>query len=74
VRKGNNPHFRIDIKGGEKGTLTICNAKGQVLQTYHLIAGHHYLTWEGSGCSSGIYIYRLVTPSVKTGGKLVIVK
>jgi|LSQX01.2.fsa_nt_gb hypothetical protein len=69
----------VDIKEGETGSLTIYNIRGQLLKTQQLASGSHELVWNGldvsgKACGSGIYFYKLITPSLIQSKKMVIIK
>lgn len=71
--------IEVAVKEGESGTLTIYNVLGQVVKTYSLNQGIHNLKWNGKDskgniCSSGIYFYKLSTPTMNQTKKMVIVK
>jgi hypothetical protein len=72
-RVGRNTTINVDIKEGDAGTVTIYNLLGQVVKTYKVNEGQHTLTWNANGCASGIYFYKLSTPTVNSTKKLVIV-
>jgi hypothetical protein len=72
-RVGDNTTISVDIKEGENGTVTVYNLLGQVVKTYRVTEGQHNLTWNAKGCASGIYFYKLSTPTVNSTKKLVIV-
>jgi flagellar hook assembly protein FlgD len=74
-----NTTIDVDIKEGENGTVTIYNILGQVVQTFKLNEGYHKLNWNGQDargnrCGSGIYFYKLSTPSTNMTKKMVLVK
>ncbi|HHZ14697.1 MAG TPA: choice-of-anchor D domain-containing protein [Candidatus Cloacimonetes bacterium] len=74
-----NTTIDVDIKEGENGTVTIYNILGQVVQTFKLNEGFHKLNWNGQDargnrCGSGIYFYKLSTPSTNMTKKMVLVK
>jgi hypothetical protein len=76
---GEVTNIEVSIKEGETGTLTIFNAKGQVLKTVSLPQGSHSYRWngrdnKGSAVGSGIYFYKLNTPSLTQSKKMVILK
>ncbi len=71
---GSNAKIKVAIKGGETGTITIFNIRGQCVKTFQVEEGFHTLEWDGNGCASGVYFYRLVTPSITSTKKLLIVK
>jgi len=67
------------VKTGETATLTIYNVLGQTVKTYALQNNNPNITWNGrddngAACGSGIYFYKLSSPSVNTTKKMVIVK
>lgn len=71
--------IEVAVKEGESGTLTIYNVLGQVVKTYSLNQGNHNLKWNGKDskgnlCSSGIYFYKLSSPTMNQTKKMVIVK
>lgn len=69
----------LDVKAGETGTLTILNLAGQVVRSYSVGEGSHTINWNGTdangkACSSGVYFYKLSTPSLNQTRKMVILK
>ncbi|MCF7794436.1 MAG: T9SS type A sorting domain-containing protein [Candidatus Cloacimonetes bacterium] len=60
-----NPTTTIEfgIEEGEKGTLSIYNSKGQKILSQKYEAGFHTFNWDASQQASGVYFYRLQTPS-----------
>ena len=69
----------VSIKAGDSGTVTIYNILGQVVKTFKVSEGMHKLNWNGkdargNNCGSGIYFYKLSTPSTNMTKKMVIVK
>ncbi|NMD13146.1 MAG: T9SS type A sorting domain-containing protein [Candidatus Cloacimonetes bacterium] len=79
-KAGGETNFHFSVKNGETGTLTIYNVLGQVVRTYQVTSGENQLIkWNGrdsrgADCASGIYFYKLDTPSLKDTRKLVIMK
>jgi hypothetical protein len=74
-----NTNIEMDVKTGETATLTIYNVLGQEVKTYVRQAGSHKITWNrtddnGSVVGSGIYFYKLSSPSQNITKKMVIVK
>ena len=72
-------NIEVDIKAGETGTVTIYNILGQTVKTYTVNAGQHTLNWNGrdsrgNSVGSGLYFYKLSTPSINQTKKMVIVK
>ncbi|MFA5667393.1 MAG: T9SS type A sorting domain-containing protein [Candidatus Cloacimonadaceae bacterium] len=78
-KANSNTNIDVSVKAGENGTVTIYNVLGQVVQTYKIGEGNHNLKWNGhdnrgNTCGSGIYFYKLSTPSKNQTKKMVIVK
>jgi len=78
-RMGKVANIEVAVKGGETGTVTIYNVLGQAVKTYNVNQGINALTWDGRDskgalCGSGIYFYKLSTPSMNQTKKLVIMK
>jgi hypothetical protein len=71
-----NPETKIEfsIKEGENGSLTIYNAKGQLLETHQYEVGEHKLTWDAIQYGSGIYFYKLETQSYTETKKMIMLK
>jgi hypothetical protein len=70
---GKATNINVTLKAGETGTVTIYNILGQVVKTYKVNQGQHKLEWNAKGCASGIYFYKLSTPTVNATKKLVII-
>jgi hypothetical protein len=69
----------VSVKEGENGTVTVYNIIGQAVRTFQVTEGNHTIVWNGKNandetCGSGIYFYKLSTPSVNQTKKMVIVK
>jgi len=68
------------VKTGETGTVTIYNVIGQVVRTYSVTGGSNQIVkWDGKDsrgntCGSGIYFYKLSTPTANQSKKIVVVK
>jgi len=78
-KANNNTNIDVSIKAGESGTVTIYNIVGQAVKSFKVNEGNHNLQWNGrdsrgNACSSGIYFYKLSTPSMNQTKKMVIVK
>lgn len=72
-------NIEVNLKAGETGTLSIMNLAGQVVKTYQIGQGNNNIKWNGTdsnglACGSGIYFYKLSTPSFNQTRKLVILK
>ncbi|HHV37176.1 MAG TPA: choice-of-anchor D domain-containing protein, partial [Candidatus Cloacimonetes bacterium] len=69
----------IAIKGGETGSFTIYNMLGQAVYREKLSEGNVTIQWHGKDnngnrCGSGVYFYKLVTPTKAETKKMVIMK
>ncbi|NLK49093.1 MAG: T9SS type A sorting domain-containing protein [Candidatus Cloacimonetes bacterium] len=78
-KANSNTKIEVDIKTGESGTLTIFNLAGQVVTSYNVREGTHIIDWNGTdangkACSSGIYFYKLTTPTLSQTRKMLILK
>jgi hypothetical protein len=78
-RAGSSTNIEVSLKAGEAGTVTIYNVLGQVVRTISVTEGNHMINWNGrdsrgNACGSGIYFYKLSTPSINMTKKMVIVK
>ncbi len=78
-RPSDNTCIEVFLKAGEKGQLTIYNVLGQSVKSYSVSEGQNLLNWDGKdskgiSCSSGIYFYKLSTPSLNQTRKMVISK
>lgn len=67
----------VDLIPGETGILGIYNISGRLIKRYQLTQGPQQITWNGRDrdnglCASGVYLYRLETPSRKLTGKMVL--
>jgi hypothetical protein len=74
-----NTNIEVAVKADESGTVTIYNILGQAVKTFEVTSGTHNIQWNGHNtngevCGSGIYFYKLNTPSVNQTKKMVIVK
>lgn len=74
-----NTNIEVSVKAGESGSVTIYNILGQAVRTFGVEPGTHNILWDGLNskgekCGSGIYFYKLSTPSVNQTKKMVIVK
>lgn len=74
-----NATIGTEIKGGEQARLGIYNTAGQLVKSFELNQGFHELVWDGkdaSGrqCSSGVYLYRLTSPTASESRKMILMK
>ena len=72
--------FQIDVKEGETAKLEIFNIRGQLVREYQeILPGNSMIEWNGRDkdnrdVASGIYFYRLTSPSVHSVRRMVIIK
>ncbi len=72
--------IEVKVRDTETATLSIYNIKGQNVKTYNnLTPGTHNLTWnakdnQNNSCASGIYFYKLTSPTTTVMKKVMIVK
>lgn len=69
----------VQVKAGDNGTVTIYNILGQAVKTFQVSEGPNPLSWngrdsKGNSCGSGVYFYKLSTPSINITRKMLIVK
>lgn len=74
-----NTTIALDVKAGETATVTIYNLAGQAVRSYKATQGSHTINWDGrdsknQSCASGVYFYRLTSPSRNITKKMVMVK
>ena len=78
-KAGSSTAIEVSLKAGEAGTVTIYNVLGQVVRSFSVNEGSHTINWNGkdsrgNACGSGVYFYKLSTPSLNQTKKMVIVK
>ncbi|MCF7793850.1 MAG: T9SS type A sorting domain-containing protein [Candidatus Cloacimonetes bacterium] len=71
-----NPTTTVEfgIKEGESGILTIYNILGQKVLSQKFESGYHTYNWDASNHASGVYFYRLQTPSFHKANKMIMLK
>jgi Secretion system C-terminal sorting domain len=71
-----NPATTISfsIENENIGTFTIFNIKGQEVVSEKYEAGEYTIEWNAEGLSSGIYFYKLSTPSFNITKKMILMK
>ena len=71
-----NPATIIEfgIKEGEEGNLSIYNILGQKVLSQKFAAGFHTFSWDAAKQASGIYFYRLQTPTYHKINKALLLK
>lgn len=75
----NSTKVDIDVKAGETANFTVYNMLGQAVYTRTLPEGQTILEWNGldkngKRCGSGIYFYKLSSPSASQTKKVVLMK
>ncbi len=75
----NSTKVDIDVKAGETANFTVYNMLGQAVYTRTLPEGQTTLEWNGLDkngrrCGSGIYFYKLSSPSASQTKKVVLMK
>jgi hypothetical protein len=71
-----NPETTIlfSVKENEKAILSIYNLKGQRILKESFEAGKYQFHWNAKGLGSGIYFYKLSSPSINTTRKMLLMK
>jgi Secretion system C-terminal sorting domain len=71
-----NPETTIsfNIKENETGVLSIFNLKGEKVMKQKFEAGDHQYLWNAKGLSSGIYFYKLASPTTNLTRKMILMK
>jgi len=69
-------NIKFDVKEGETAELSIYNAKGQIVvsEEFEATPGGYTYSWDASKNSSGIYFYRLSSPSYNSVKKMIMLK
>lgn len=78
-RMNSSTNIEVAVKAGENGIVTVYNILGQAVKTFKVSEGTTKINWngrdaKGNACGSGIYFYKLSTPSMNQTKKMVIVK
>lgn len=71
--------FSCKVRENETANLSIFNVKGQTVKEYTLSSGNHSFKWDGKDlngkkCSTGVYFYKLSSPTMTSVRKMMIVK
>jgi Secretion system C-terminal sorting domain len=71
-----NPETAIafNVKENEVGTLAIYNLRGQIIMKERFEAGNHQYLWNAQGLASGIYFYKLTSPTTNITKKMLLLK
>lgn len=69
----------VTVKAGDTAMISVYNIMGQVVKSFALNPGTHKVQWDGRDdkgtlCSSGVYFYKLSSPSINQTKKMVIIK
>lgn len=78
-RIGTSTSIAVEMKAGETGKVTVYNIMGQVVKNYSLTQGIQTLIWDGldtkgNACASGVYFFKLSSPSLSQTKKMVLVR
>jgi hypothetical protein len=70
-------HIGFDVKEGEAAKLTIYNIRGQVIKSYVRFTGNQLVSWngcdnQGKSCVAGVYLYKLISPSISVTKKILL--
>jgi len=66
--------IRFDVAADENGVLTIFNIKGQIVYKNLFHPGQHQITWQAEAETSGIYYYKLDSPTLNVTRKMLLLK
>jgi hypothetical protein len=66
--------IKFSIQENETGTLSIFNAKGQLIESKEFSTGEHSYHWNADNLTSGIYFYKLQTKSFNQIKKMILMK
>ena len=71
-----NPETTIEfnIKQNEEGMLTIYNLKGEKILSETFTSGTHKFVWNAEGLVSGIYFYKLSSPTTNMTRKMLLLR
>lgn len=75
----NSTSFGVDVKAGDRGTVSIYNSRGRLVRVFNVGEGSHEIHWNGldnngNRSPSGVYLYKLSTQTMSTTRKMLIVK
>jgi hypothetical protein len=66
--------LKLNVKENEEGKLEIFNSRGQCVVTKRFAPGYHEYEWDAEGNASGLYFYRLSSPSYQAVKKMMLLK
>ena len=73
-------NFDVQVKEGETANLRIFNVRGQVIKEYlNIPSDFRNIVWDrkdtlGREVSSGVYFYKLTSPSVENVRRMILMK
>ncbi len=78
-RVNDKTNINVRVKTGTTATVNIFNILGQNVKTFSVNEGTHTLTWNGKDnkgnlCGSGVYFYKLTSPTASQTRKMIILK
>jgi flagellar hook assembly protein FlgD len=62
------------VKEAETATLTIYDMKGRTISAETYEAGEHAISWDATEYGSGVYFYKLASPSCHEVKKMIMLK
>jgi hypothetical protein len=66
--------IQLSVKEAETATFIIFDAKGRQVLKKSYNAGEHTFVWDAADQASGVYFYRLTSPSIAVSRKMVLMK
>jgi len=80
LRVGTTANFDVDVKEGETAVLRIFNVRGQMVKEFDTMrTGNHRFDWNlrdanNREVSSGVYFYQLISPTVESVQRMLIIR
>lgn len=77
-RQASGTRIWVELASGETGTLRVYNIAGRLVRSFPLSPGRQQIVWNGTDsrgepCASGVYLYRLETPTRKQTARMVLI-
>lgn len=66
--------MKFNVKENETAQLVIYNTRGQQVLAKIFSAGYHEFEWNAEGEASGLYFYKLISPSYSQVNKMMLLK
>ncbi|MDO9576937.1 MAG: T9SS type A sorting domain-containing protein [Candidatus Cloacimonadales bacterium] len=66
--------IKFNVKENEIGILSIYNLRGERIMKESFEAGNHQYRWNAEGLASGIYFYKLSSPTTNITKKMILMK